>query len=340
MTWTKKELLPPIPPEIQPLLDDITNASSTVIDVLNGFSSALEVAKLFFIAGNDLFAVIMDIIIQAIEDLINDLFGAGLFQLVVNPFTIGSDTLRRARVDNQFNISIVTPDDAIKLAIKSLDDPGDIDPASITPDNPLGNLKRPNFSAGSTVAGFGLLVTAKDINAYIEILSQLAKVWQTSDIEFAISQANKATVPAIPRSTGADWDSLRVNQIGSLGSIQNQLLKMLALTKGYTLVPGGVVSLIEALQRKADDLSNTLEVFQAVFDDLTNIQALAGVHVLDIPPQVGGNDLLKASLPNPVIQGPDSFIFRYTMFLMYVGGGPSGAHPQVKAADTLRKLVT
>jgi len=342
MTWTKKEVLPPLPEEAQKIIDDLQAVSGGVVDILKGLSLALEAAKVFFLLTNDLFAAIMTAIITAVEDLINDLFGSGVFQLVINPFTVTNTTLRREKVGegaDQFDVTFVTPDDAIKLAIKSFDDPYDIDPSSINSTNPQGNLKRPDFSDSATVAGFGLLFTAKDLNIYIQFLQALKAVWTTDDIEFALGRALEAQGTTPGRSTGADWDSKRLNSIGSLGSIQNQLLKILSLAKGYTLIPEGIINLIDALQRKADDLIETIEAFQAVIDDLTNLQGLAGVHVLDIPPQVGGNNLLKASLPNPILQGPDNFLYRYTFFIMYVGGGISSLDSQVTAVDTIRQLV-
>lgn len=333
MSWTKKKVLAPLPEELEPIISTLTGTANSVQAILEPLSLALEAASTLFLIGNDLFAAIMNEVIGLIEDLVNDLFGAGLFQLIINPFTISNTTLRRARIDDgesdAFDVTFITPDQAIKLAIKSLDDPGDVDF--------LGNFKRPNFSESATVAGFGLLVTVKDINAYLRLLKLLFKVWATEDLDFAIKKA-ESLLTETPRSTGADWDSMRLNQITQLGLIHQQLLAVLALCKGYTLVPEGLINLINLIKKKLDDLIDIIDVFKAVVDDLANLEALAGVYVFDLPPTLGGNEAIKAALPNPELQGPEFFLHRYTFFMLYIGGGPGTTAGPVIAADNIRKI--
>ncbi len=335
MTWTKKKVLVPLPEELEPIITLLTESATNVQSVLGPLSQALEAASALFVLGNDLFAAIMNELIELVEDLINDLFGAGLFQLIINPFTISNETLRRDReADNeadQDNVTFITPDQAIKLAIKSLDDPGDLDVE--------GNLKRPNFSESATVSGFGLLITVKDVNAYLELLKKLFTVWATEDIEFAINKLERLQ-DTTPRSTGADWDSMRLNSIGQLGAIQQRLLQTLALAKGYTLVPEGLINLINLIIKKLDDLNEVLDVFIAVVNQLADIESLAGVYLFDLPPTVGGNEAIKAALPNPELQGPEFILHRYTFFMLYIGGGPGPSAAPVKTADTIRQIFT
>jgi len=332
MSWAKKKVLSPLPEELEGIVTSLTGTVSSVQAVLGPLALALDSAATLFLLGNDLFAAIMNEVITAIEELVNDIFGSGVFQLVINPFTLSNTNLRRARVnDNEadaFNVTFVTPDQAIKEAIKSLDDPGDVDA--------FNNLKRPNFSVNATVAGVGLLITVKDINAYLELMKLLFRVWATEDIKFAIKKIEDLQAP--PRSTGADWDSIKFNQIGQLALLQNQLLGVLALAKGYTLVPEGLINLINLLKKKIDDLNEILDTLTAVIEDLANIEGLAGVYVFDLPPQRGGNEAIKAALPNPELQGPEFALHRYTFFMLYIGGGIDRTAGPVVAADNIRKI--
>ena len=332
MSWTKKKVLSPLPEELEGIVTSLDATVSTVQAVLGPLALALESASILFVLGNDLFAAIMDLVITAIEDLVNDIFGTGVFQLVINPFTLSNTTLRRERAGenkaDQFDVTFVTPDQAIKEAIKSLDDPGDVDG--------FNNLKRPAFSENATVAGVGLLITVKDINAYLNLLKLLFTVWATEDIKFAIDKLENLQPP--PRSTGADWDSLRFSQIGQLGLLQNQLLGVLALTKGYTLVPEGLINLIKLLKKKIDDLNEILDTLKEVIQALADIEGLGGVYVFDLPPQLGGNEAIKAALPNPELQGPEFFLHRYTFFMLYIGGGIDRLAGPVVAADNVRLI--
>ncbi len=180
------------------------------------------------------------------------------------------------------------------------------------------------------------MITVKDINAYLELMKLLFKVWATEDLKYAIKKVEDLQDP--PRSTGADWDSIRFSQIGQLGLLQNQLLGVLALAKGYTLVPEGLINLINLLKKKIDDLNEILDTLTEVIDDLTNIEGLAGVYVFDLPPQLGGNEAIKAALPNAELQGPEFALHRYTFFMLYIGGGLDRTAGPVVAADNIRLI--
>ena len=410
MPWQQKELLPPLPPELQLLVDNLTGVKSTVEAVAVPLADALNAIKAFFISTVDPFATLMNAIITETENLINDLFGAGAFQLIVSPFTVGGVNRRTAdgKID-KFGFQYITPDRAIKEAIKSFDD--------------LGDPNRPQFSENAPIAAFGILITVKDIGAYLKALELLNGVWTLSDVQFALArmketvggsasaqhdgvafnavtpgpQGNKIVLvfdgvqtvdqvvdawnndpttveqdllvsfesianpltplglpnpdfkdgssvlsPATVRlqgartSKGADWNSIRFNQIGQLALVQDQLLKILALAKGYTLVPDSIQNLIDALLKKIQQIQDAADLAQQLIDDLTNIQGLADAWIFDLPVTTGGNAAVKEALKNAELQAPDKFIFRYTFFALYVGGGPG---PGPTTVETIGNLI-
>ena len=72
MSWTKKKILSPLPEELEGIVSSLNGTVNTVQKVLGPLALALESASILFVLGNDLFAAIMDLVITAIEDLVND----------------------------------------------------------------------------------------------------------------------------------------------------------------------------------------------------------------------------------------------------------------------------
>lgn len=345
--WEQKAIKAPLDNEVIRIIEQLKTNTGKVVTGLTLVANALDIAKVFFTVTEDIFAAVMDLIITDLENLNNDLFGTGAFQLAIHPFSVIDETKRRklekeGKEPPPFEIQYITPRQAVNHAINSFDDKGD--------------GARPQFSDGAAVSAFALLITAKDLGLYISLMEKMAKVWNTKDIKFALKKAKekakiwydkdfdeslteeekkaKEKEKNLPPSTGADWQSVRFNQIKALGDIQQQINNTLATARGYTLYPQGVTSLIDSLSRKLKQLAVTVETFQAVVDDLTNIPELAGVHVLNIPLGIGGNNRIKKELPNPEFQGIENDIYRYTFMLMYVGGGPSAG-----SVEAIRKLI-
>ena len=158
MPWQQKALLPPLPPEAQDVVDDLNAVAGSIIPILDAAATILDAAKIFFSAGSDLYAALMTALITEVENLINDLFGSGAFELMVHNSSVLSTKLQK----DKFGIQLITPADAVNLAIQSFDD--------------LGDDQRPQFSDAASVAGFGFLVTQKDVFLLVKILEALATV--------------------------------------------------------------------------------------------------------------------------------------------------------------------
>ena len=140
MTWTRKPLLPPFHPELVNIMTSLGQLGTNVGAVLQIAEDLLNVAKVFYFLKGDLYKALVSALILELEDIINDLFGTGVYQLVVDPFTM---VMHGKRYD-RWGIPIVTPGDAINSAIASLDDEGDSD--------------RPLFSSSARVYGVGIRV--------------------------------------------------------------------------------------------------------------------------------------------------------------------------------------
>lgn len=320
MSWTPKTVTPPLPPGAADVVAAIGAATSTIGGVLSTVSALLDAAKIFFTAGTDLLQFLMNAVITEAENLNNDFFGSGAFQLIVSPFDMaGPRYLEDGNGKDQYGIPYITPRDAISAAVRSLDD--------------LGDANRPVFSDSAQIAAFGLLVTAPDVKALIALMEALLSVWTLDDLVFIINRTKAKSSPKPKKSVPVDWSSLRFNQIKALGDIQAENNKALAIARGYLNVGDNVITqMIETIQRKVDVLNESVTTFQQVIDLLTAAAGIPNVFVLDVPLGPGGTRRLKEELRDPALES--LLLNKYTLMLLYVGGGPSAT-----GVDNIRKLI-
>jgi len=317
MSWKKTNVVPPLPPEIRALLDTLNSSLGSVVPVLSTAKSLLEVAKVLYLAGTDLYSALLIALITECENIVNDTFGTGMYELIVDPFSVFPKKLKK---DKKTGIPYVTPGDAINIAIASIDDLGDAD--------------RPQFSDSAEVAGFGIMLTAPDPAALLKLLEMLLKVWTTLDLKWTIERLKKAkAVAPIPDSISPDWSSARLNQIEIFAKLQKQLLDTLEMAKGYTITADqAVIDLIDALTQKVDDLKGSIEALQALMDLIKGISGMTDVFVVQIPLGVGGVNRIKAELVDADLATLK--INKFTVMALYVAGGPSAA-----GLDNIRKVL-
>lgn len=314
MSWQQKNLGPPIPPEAQAIVDNLSTAAGSVVPILDAAAALLDIAKVFYNGGSDLYAALMSALITECENLINDLFGSGAYEIIVSPFHSIAQRLPK----DKYGINLLNPGQAIDIAIKSFDD--------------LGDDNRPQFSSGANVSAFGILVTVPDVFLFIQLLEALYNVWTTWDINYIRQEILKKTGVRY-KSKPPDWGNVSFTKIDALAQIKKQLMDVLYIAKGYQITPDdGINDLINALSRKVAILNDTVTTFQAVLDALAGSTALSGAYIFDVPLGVGGNDKIKAALPNEVLSALK--LNRYTIFMLYVGGGPSAA-----GVDAIRQLI-
>ncbi len=320
MSWTPKTITPPLPPGAVAVVSAISAATSTIGGVLSTVSALLNAAKIFFTGGTDLLQALMGAVISEAENLNNDFFGSGAFQLIISPFDLfGPRYLEDGNGKDQYKIPYLTPRDAISAAVRSLDDTGDIN--------------RPVFSDAANIAAFGLLVTAPDVRALISLMESLLSVWKLDDLEFIITRTKAKAAPKPKKSVPVDWTSLKFNQIAALGDIQAENNKALAIARGYLNVGDNVITqMIDTIQRKVSVLNNSVATFQQVINLLTAAAGIPNVFVLDVPLGPGGTRRLKTELRDANLES--LLLNKYTLMLLYVGGGPSAL-----GVDNIRKLM-
>lgn len=315
MSWQQKNLGPPIPPEAQAIVDSLSTASSSVIPILDAASTALDIVKVIYNAGTDLYSAIMAALITECENLVNDYFNTGAYELIVSPFHAIAQRLPK----DKYGIHLMNPGQAINLAIKSFDD--------------LGDDKRPQFSANANVSAFGILITVPDVGLFLQLLDSLYGVWTTWDIEYIKRETDLLVNVPQYKSRPPDWNNINFEKIAPLGEMKKQVLDVLNIAKGYQVTPDdGVNDLIDALGRKIDNLTETITAFQTLLDGLAASTELSGAYIFDLPLGTGGTERIKEALPNDTLSALK--LNRYTIFMMYVGGGPSAA-----GVDAIRQLI-
>jgi hypothetical protein len=94
MAWVKKNLAAVLPTDFQNLVSLATSTSQTLNTVSATLKQAVQIIRTFQKTIADPFAALVLALITNAQNLLNDSFGSGFYQLVVTPFTIGSkDTL-------------------------------------------------------------------------------------------------------------------------------------------------------------------------------------------------------------------------------------------------------
>ena len=245
MTWTQKPIPAPLLAEVEAIASQISSLTAPVVTLLDVASSALDAAKIFFSAAGNPTTALANSLITELENLNNDIFGTGVFQIVVQPFEltvrepipgIGTastiDTESRlleiaqtgaTLAPDAFGITRLTPVKNIQKIVDSFDDVGDVE--------------RPQFSDSAEVCAFGMMVTSPTVNGFNQILESLLGVWDMGDLRRLLDRMNRQTntdtggvIPTASRPP--DWDSVRFNSINFLKDTQDQINKQIALLRG------------------------------------------------------------------------------------------------------------
>lgn len=316
MPWQSKPLISPLPGELIDIANTISGVASAVGTILDVVADLLEVAKVFYMVIADPYKALVAALITELEDLINDLFSTGVYQLIIDPYQVFSPGMKKDR----FGIPLLTPGDAINAAIKSFDDEGD--------------ANRPIFSPSSKVAALGIMITTPSYGEILSLLQALWNVFQIDDIKWLINKLERDKKGRPKFSRPPDWDSVRLNQIDTMAKIQEALLDDLSIARGYIITTDEIITqMIDSLSRKVAVWQEAVEVINLLILNIGNIAALNQALILDIPEQVGGIELIKKELMHPAIMA--NKINKYTFMYLMVGGGPS-----LKSVELLRGMMT
>lgn len=139
--WTRinLELLTPGPIGI--LYSALSSVVTALKSVLTVLQTLIKTAKVFYSSAVNPFATLLGKLLQSIEDMIADFFSSGLYSLFVAPKEGYTSSVKK----DAWGIPSLTPGEAINMAVRSFDDPGD--------------LERPLFSDSATVGAIGLMLT-------------------------------------------------------------------------------------------------------------------------------------------------------------------------------------
>lgn len=312
----------------------------------------LDTAKAFLAGTSDPYTALFQALLDQVESLINDTFGAGVYQLYVNPFEIqapssseiaGSltsvlntnvtaDTIKGAsRAKNswfqcdEFGIPTLTPAQVINHMVRSFEDEGD--------------LKRPTFSSGSQVTAFGILITAPSISGMKDLLEPLMQVFEMRPFTRLLEKLQSKTplddFPT-PFSRRPDWNNtLSLSSIPILREQRDVLINALNLARGYVAnADDSLGDLIRTIERKVQDLLSVVQQFNDLINKIKNATAASGAYIFDFPPQSGGVEAIKEAL-NATPELRRLTANKYSAGVLFVGGGPS-----MIPVNTIRELLT
>lgn len=309
MAWKNSGIAKPIPSEIASLASSLGGVMSALGPLLSTVSSLLNLASGFYGGVQDPYSSLTTALIKETENAINNLFGTGLYNLIVDPVN-RSGIIRYDSV----GVPLLTPFEAINLAIKSLDDVGD--------------LNRPIFSNSAEVVGLGFLITAPTLDQFLGLITQMRGILTVSEWELLFNLFDRIKTPA-DAAAPPDWKSIRLNSFTELKEMQDVLLDLLGTTKGYSVVPdSNVRDLIDIINVKLIQLQNLTKSLNSLASGLKHT---TGIYVMNMPVGAGGNTRIKAYLKDcPLMRSTN----QYTAIALFIGGGPS-----IYVVDTFRYMM-
>jgi len=267
---------------VSSLLDGLSTLATAANATLDAGGAALNVAKVFLAGTASPQAAAASALVETATGIVNDLFGAGFFQVVVHPWTPGV-----SRGTGPFR-GLDFPRCA-RLIRDSLDDAGD--------------AARPQFSPAAPVELVAIIAGAPSPEIFRTTLAALESLLNLKELRLArrrIDQAFELDAQRFTRprgSTPPDWQSVTAREaLPALAPLEDALKENLALLEGYAA--GGetavdaALALVTRKQAQLTTLQNRLNAAAALFGQ--GIQG-AGVYALHLS-GTGGNDFLKAGL--------------------------------------------
>jgi len=334
LSWTKTDLIPKVPDEINQFLTGVSTFAGKVSTALDIVSTALGIAKALYKGATDPFKALLGALIDELEKLIIDLFSTGVHAIVVQPFNLQPNVASTGDISlfdaenmddiynlsaaaftgapiqyDEFGIPTLTPGETINKAIDSFGDSGD--------------LNRPVFTSSSNVTGFGIMVTAPGVGPFATILEGLTSVFGYQEfldlLNRLLRMANLETGGSLrPISTNPDWIGFTLKSIPLIDDTRKLLLKVLAMLKGFLQAEDPVIALIEIIEKKVEALNDIVKDFQELVDQFKAALNATGIYVLDIPESTGGTEYIKESLRDDAMS--DLVDNKYTAMILFVAG--------------------
>ena len=352
MPWEQKAIPSPLIDGMKDIASALAAPGQAVETILGTTADAIDIAKLFVTAQVDPLSALFLAVLDEIDELVNDTFGAGIYQLYVNPFEVQSLGVEEIKTKfstgisldptadeikfivqeksseyqfDNFGIPLMTPGTAINHMIRSFDDEGD--------------LKRPIFSPSAEVCAYGIIVTAPSLAGFTPILEGLLAILDLKPFARLLNNLLKKSVSAeffIPRfSRKPDWNNtLSLSSIPILREQRDVLIDALNTVRGYVNNADTAISdLLSIIQRKIDALLDVVKAFNELIAKIQSAVAASGAYIFDFPPQIGGVEAIKSALRDPALAKLSQN--GYSAGCLFVGGGPS-----MIPVNTIRELLT
>lgn len=282
MTAWNQNITLAAPAGLDALTTGIANLATAANATLDAAQIALDAAKVFLTGTASPQAAAAAALVTSAQDLINDLFGAGFFQVFAHPWQFGVGTGAGAFRSLSFP-------NAVEALADSLDDQGD--------------FARPQFSDAASVDMIALIAGGPSPAIFGTVLDALNVLIGSKEFKLArrrLDQAFELEAERFTITAGSqlpDWQSVTVREVfPALAPLEESLKESLAMLEGYAA--GGESSvdiagdLIAAKKQHLTDLQTRLTAATALFGG--GISG-AGVHALKVS-GLGGNTLLKAEL--------------------------------------------
>lgn len=310
MSWIKRDVVGPIPDELASVSAEASTLVSTLTPILTSVANLLSAAQVFYTTTLDPYSSLVTSLINQAENLNNDFFATGVYDLSVTPFSRSGVT----RYDS-FGFPLMTPKEAILSAVESFDD--------------LGDSQRPQFSNSAQVSAIGLLASAPSPDAFISIVENLTSILQLEDWKLLLKLRERHSDVSSVESVLPDWRSLKLNSIEDMRKVQDSNNQIISYARGYAATPDtNIQDLVDVINAKVSKLNQ----LKSQLDQLTqNLRAATGVFVMNVPMGVGGNERIKQELRDCPLERSTN---QYTVLTVIMGGGPS-----LSTVDNFRKLV-
>jgi len=354
MTWEKKTISSPLVDGIENIAGQLDSAATALDNTLGTALDVLNTAKSLYAAGSDPYLAAMSAVIDELENLIKDTFGAKITYIVVhanyaeNIDKVTTDNValdfvrqrlgfkpvaegekkRQGRYDEWGN-KLITPKEIIQVLRSSLTDNHD--------------EFRPTSSDSGYIAALGMMITAANLQDFTPLMQRFIDVLDLKEFEKWFDDLLKSLDEADPtgetlgRAQKPDWEGKRLTDVFSgLKKQEKVLLDMVGSLRGYlNTADDAIVDLINIISKKVNVLKNIVSDLKDLIESIKNALTATGVYTMVVS-GVGGANLLKESFKDPYLESlPEN---GYSAAVVFVAEG-SNSDAAVLAIENLAELL-
>ena len=320
MTWQQKTVSKPLVDGIEQIAGQLDSAATVIDTTLGTAISILNTAKALYGTISDPYYAAMSAVLDELENLINDTFGAKIGYIIVTPnyaeeidkvspsdislslvrerlgfFTQSDDSPKRSGRHDILGNKLLTPKEIITLLRRSLYDTKD--------------ENRPTSSASGYIAALGFMITAPNMQDFTPLLKRLNDVLDLQefkdwfdDLLDSLDEVDP-TYESSLKSKKPDWEGTSlVKLFPDLEKQRDALLDMVGTLRGYVnTADDAIVDLINIMQKKVQKLKALVEDIKNIIESIKNALTATGVYTMTVT-GVGGAPLLEQSFRDPFLE--------------------------------------